>query len=216
MDRFKMRILNTDILYETNDDDLLRDVDIDGCRLRMWDTNTTNEGRSTLAYVFQDRDGKVLFGGADYGCAPGDAIDSDGAVRNLIGFLTCKPGDTDDEYFEHYTERQMEFAETDAEELSLWAMEPDDSDSYVFRLPRWTGSKFEKEVREAMYSEIWLVFNGMGEICREFGDDSVFTDQEAAEAFVKKQQEGLEEEEEIAEDGYTAVRYIRSDDEGQR
>ena len=77
-----------------------------------------------LAYEFRTPSGEVLFEGADYGCAPGHAIDSDDALRGLLGFLTLKPGDTDADYFTDYTEAQRAFAEGDAEELQMWSLEP--------------------------------------------------------------------------------------------
>jgi len=49
------------------------------------------------------------------------AIDSDASIGALLGFLTLRPGDTDAEYFENYTDRQREFCDTDAEALSIYA-----------------------------------------------------------------------------------------------
>jgi hypothetical protein len=44
----------------------------------------------------------------------------------VIGFLTLRPGDTESDYFEAYTERQLEFADSmECESLQIWAMEPD-------------------------------------------------------------------------------------------
>lgn len=34
-------------------------------------------------------------------------VDSDDCLRGILGFLTLRPGDTDLEYFEHYTEEQL-------------------------------------------------------------------------------------------------------------
>lgn len=64
------------------------------------------------------QDGNLLFSGDDYGCAPGHAIDSDSAVEGIMGYLTLRPGDTDDEYFENYTDAQREFCEQHAEALA--------------------------------------------------------------------------------------------------
>jgi hypothetical protein len=60
----------------------------------------------------------VLFEGADFGCSPLDSIDGDGCIRALMGFLTLKKGDTDADYFEKYTERQLQFTREHAEALS--------------------------------------------------------------------------------------------------
>jgi len=101
--------------------------------LRTWETDLRSPtGQIRLGYVLTAPDGTIVFSGDDYGCSPMDAIDSDDALRGLLGFLTLKPGDTDDEYFAHYTDRQRAFCEGDAEELSMWALEPDDASEEEF------------------------------------------------------------------------------------
>jgi len=102
--------------------EMLRDVLINGYRLETWDTYRTDRlGKSVLAYRFTGPDGEVIFEGADFCCSPLCAIDSDDCLRALLGFLTLQPGDTDEDYFDAYTDRQLEFAEGDAEYLGLWA-----------------------------------------------------------------------------------------------
>jgi len=49
--------------------------------------------------------------------------DGDETIAALLSFLSLRPGDTDDEYFDDYTEDQMEWAEMHGEELSWIAME---------------------------------------------------------------------------------------------
>ena len=61
----------------------------------------------------------VLFEGEDHGCPMHTAIDSDGAVRSIMGFLTLRPGDTDSDYFKAYTPEQMAYAEQHAESLNM-------------------------------------------------------------------------------------------------
>jgi hypothetical protein len=74
-----------------------------------------------VAYVLTMREsggGSVeLFRGDDFGCSPLHGIDSDECVAGVMGFLTLRPGDTDDEYFEGYSEAQREFASQHAEAL---------------------------------------------------------------------------------------------------
>lgn len=103
-----------------------------GWRLMTWETGRVDEqhpslrcfARSYLGYAFfPPGKEEPLFSGDDYGCAPGTAIDSDESLRGLLGFLTLRPGDTDDEYFDKYTPEQLDYCRTDAEELSLWADE---------------------------------------------------------------------------------------------
>lgn len=60
---------------------------------------------------------RPIFEGDDYSPSPMDATDSDASVRALMGFLTLRPGDTDDEYFDRYTPAQLAFAEAHAESL---------------------------------------------------------------------------------------------------
>jgi len=99
----------------------LRDVDVDGYRLRTWDANRSDPlGKSVVGYELTRPDGRVLFRAEDFACSPLRAIDSDECVRAILTFLTLRPGDTDASYFEGYTAEQMDFARSDAERLSLW------------------------------------------------------------------------------------------------
>jgi hypothetical protein len=41
------------------------------------------------------------------------------ALISLLGFLCLRPGDTDSQYFEEYTPRQMEFADEESDDLRL-------------------------------------------------------------------------------------------------
>jgi len=64
-----------------------------------------------------------IFDGSDFHCSPLHAIDSLETMRACLSFLTTRPGDTDKEYFENYTEAQMEFANSsDCEQLQMYAM----------------------------------------------------------------------------------------------
>lgn len=60
----------------------------------------------------------VLFEGRDFGRAPGDTSDGDATVAGIMGFLTLREGDTDNEYFAGYTAEQLAFSEQHAEALS--------------------------------------------------------------------------------------------------
>jgi hypothetical protein len=48
-------------------------------------------------------------------------LDSDVMVGTLLGFLSCKPGDVEEDYFSTYTERQLAFANEHGEELAIWS-----------------------------------------------------------------------------------------------
>lgn len=90
--------------------------------LHLWDTHQRDEyGKFVLAYqLLMHESGKttVIFEGADYCCASGFTVDSNVAVEGIMGFLTLRPGDTDDEYFENYTQIQKDFCENYAEDLA--------------------------------------------------------------------------------------------------
>lgn len=92
-------------------------------KLILWNTCRTDRyHKSILAYEFY-HDGKLIFSGADFFCSPCVAVDSDQCVGSLLTFLSLRPGDMDDEYFEDYTTEQMDFAQSHGEELMSYAIE---------------------------------------------------------------------------------------------
>lgn len=91
--------------------------------LTLWDSfhGWAPTGQEYMRYRLTMSEGgkrTVLFEGTDYGRAPSDASDSDGAVQGIMCFLTLRPGDTDAEYFDNYTEAQRAYCEAHAEALS--------------------------------------------------------------------------------------------------
>ena len=91
--------------------------------LIMWDTHKPHGAgpQWCIGYqlVMHDKGKRtVLFDAEDYGCAPGDAIDSDACVEGLMSFLTLRPGDTDEDYFAAYTDEQRDYCASHAEALS--------------------------------------------------------------------------------------------------
>jgi hypothetical protein len=92
-------------------------------RLTIWDTNCTGfGGKYIVGYCLtmyeQGAKRTVLFEGEDFGCSPMHAIDSDETIAGIMAFLTCKPGDTDPEYFANYTPEQLDYCSHHAEALS--------------------------------------------------------------------------------------------------
>ena len=80
----------------------------------------TFDAVDSIAYsLTQHKEGKttVLFAGDDFGPSPLHAWDSDESIAALMGFLTLRPGDTDAEYFEDYTDVQRDFCDQHAEAL---------------------------------------------------------------------------------------------------
>ena len=118
------------------DDRILRNVNLGttGYRLLLWDTYGADRwNKSILGYAFYAPKSDVpLFSGEDFHCSPCCAVDSDKTLRSLLGFLTLKPGDTDKEYFDDYTDEQMAFAEGEAEEIGLWALDDVDEEEFFF------------------------------------------------------------------------------------
>jgi hypothetical protein len=70
------------------------------------------------ARPWEESKSAVLFEGEDFWCSPLHAIDSDAAVESIMAFLTCKPGDTDPEYFADYTPAQLDYCSQHAEALA--------------------------------------------------------------------------------------------------
>lgn len=88
--------------------------------LQVYDTfRTDHYGKSVLGYQLRqsDQNGRTLFTGEDFACSPMHAIDSDDCIASLMGFLTLRPGDTDQEYFDSYTAAQLEYTSNHAESL---------------------------------------------------------------------------------------------------
>ena len=96
----------------------LRTWQADGFRLDLFYAGT-GWGRVRLAYEFSDR-GEVIFAGDDFYPSPLHSYDGDEAIAALLGFLALRPGDTDREHFDRYTNRQLAWAYERGEALS-WA-----------------------------------------------------------------------------------------------
>lgn len=89
--------------------------------LTTWDTGRSGYGGKWLVgYKLTMRQGgksTVLFQGEDFGSSPMHAIDSDETCRGIMAFLTLRPGDTDADYFEDYTQQQLDYCSEHAEAL---------------------------------------------------------------------------------------------------
>jgi hypothetical protein len=72
-------------------------------------------------YELKDK-GEVIFKGVDFCPSRLHADDSLNTVYAVLSFLSLGKGDTDSEYFDDYTPRQLEWRDSDRrEELSLLA-----------------------------------------------------------------------------------------------
>ena len=88
-----------------------------------WDTTKQCGGKSIIAYRFVDEEfsSDPVFFGVDFCCSPLHTIDSDETVKSLLTFLSLQKGDTDSEYFEGYTETQIQWRDMHAETLGMVA-----------------------------------------------------------------------------------------------
>jgi len=91
-------------------------------------TGRVKDGKAQVAYYLDSPEGERIFEGSDLYPGAGMCADGPETAAALLGFLTCQPGDTDDEYFDTYTPRQLEWCQTmEAEELASWAMEVEEN-----------------------------------------------------------------------------------------
>lgn len=90
--------------------------------LTTYDTGKTDwRGQTKIAYLLTQREehrSTKLFEGDDFAGSPLHADDSDASIACLLGFLTLKPGDTDADYFNEYSEAQRAYCDAHAEALS--------------------------------------------------------------------------------------------------
>lgn len=84
---------------------------VDKYTLRIHFDHIGSDNRGYYGYRLTDKDGRVLFQGNDYS-APfwRNIIPMAEIANNIMVFLTLRPGDTDDDYFDKYTPEQLAFA----------------------------------------------------------------------------------------------------------
>lgn len=95
-------------------------------RLTTWATNRyDNRGQQYIGYRLTAHDHEervVIFEGEDFAGSPMNGDDSDATVAGIMGFLTLRPGDTDQEYFDGYTPVQVAYCDHHAESLACEIM----------------------------------------------------------------------------------------------
>lgn len=91
--------------------------------LKVYDTGRSDyRGQTILGYEFKQ--GKeTIFEGSEFAGSPMHADDADATMASLMCFLSLRPGDTDAEYFENYTDRQKQFCREHAEILAWYCAE---------------------------------------------------------------------------------------------
>lgn len=113
------------------------DDDGEGFRLEIHLANrpASSPNRQRWRYALKDEqwakgndpEMAVVFEGDDFETSMMVTEDDAAIVRGLLGFLSLQDGDTDSEYFDNYTERQIAWRDERAETLSLYAMELEES-----------------------------------------------------------------------------------------
>jgi hypothetical protein len=121
-------IRNSEVYMQIGDTDkelgeLMRDVQLGDFRVQLFYFGS----HERTGYRFYDGE-RVIFQGKDYGSSRMDCIDSDNAVYGLLRFLSLRQGDVDSEYFDNYTEEQLNWVNERAEDLQNVLMDLEDED----------------------------------------------------------------------------------------
>lgn len=96
------------------------DPDGYGFRVELYETSRTSDwGKSVVEYKFYHQ-GELIF--QDSICVPGTrSVDGDETLALVIGWCCLRPGDTDKNFFNGYSERQMDWCREFGETLSLYS-----------------------------------------------------------------------------------------------
>lgn len=94
--------------------------------LYLYDLNFRDSaGRNAIGYRLTSKE-YAKYPTAVFSCLTRDRavfshcdVDSDDAVKAVMGWLTLKPGDTDPDFFADYTPEQLAFASSHGETLAL-------------------------------------------------------------------------------------------------
>lgn len=101
---------------------LIRQWKEDSYKLQLFNYNVAYSNKLKLIYHFYHED-KLIFEGSNFKPSPLHSVSSDKTLAALLSFLSLKPGDTDKEYFEDYTQEQLDFVKKHGEYLALFADE---------------------------------------------------------------------------------------------
>lgn len=94
---------------------LLRDIEVDGYSLTLWDTGRRNQGKHVLGYELKDGNTISIFKAEDFDVA--NLPVTDDMVRALLTYLTMQEGEAPASYFSKYTSRQRRFRDKEAPDL---------------------------------------------------------------------------------------------------
>ena len=95
----------------------LRDIEVDGYSLTIWDTGRRNQGKHVLGYELRDGNTITIFNAEDF-----DVVSlpvTDDMVRTLLTYLTMQESEAKASYFAKYTSRQKRFRDREALDLRV-------------------------------------------------------------------------------------------------
>ena len=99
----------------------------------------------------------VVFDGHDVGIPRGSCLDSAGSFESVLGFLSMKKGDVEEEYWkEHgYTPKQLEWRDARAEELSKVQLDLSEMLGKIWNdeVPPWACTRYSEDEHEWMNCE---------------------------------------------------------------
>jgi hypothetical protein len=103
----------------------MKTYNFDGYKLTLKNTNNRDSlGKFIIEYTFKKPDNTILFSGNDFHASPMHKPESKESAIALLVFLTCKPGDVEKDYFDNYTQDQLDFANSqDCENLKSYTLE---------------------------------------------------------------------------------------------
>ncbi|MDH2426461.1 hypothetical protein [Sphaerisporangium sp. TRM90804] len=93
--------------------------------LELWPAGRTADQRLRWNYRLS-RKGRTIFGGSDIRSGVGARLTTEeliSAARTVLSYLTLRPGGTDPCYFDGYTRAQLNWRDSYAEELAVYALE---------------------------------------------------------------------------------------------
>jgi len=86
-----------------------------------WSYTFHDDGWGNASFHRTDPARRAIFSGEDFESHA--SADEPAVVASLLGFLSLNDGDTDDDYFDHYTDRQLAWRDERAETLSIVQMD---------------------------------------------------------------------------------------------
>ena len=93
----------------------------DGYKVTLQNTGKVKDNHTTVEYWFRNRESRVIFHNSDFGCPFQIEPESRESAINLLGFLTCRLHDVEEDYFKDYTEDQIAFRDSsDCENLQVY------------------------------------------------------------------------------------------------